>query len=108
MAATNAGTASHTSRSEHEDPTAAEVLAARREIKRQDWAFVVQLRAALLCGLETPAGVLGHEHRPRRRSAPRLEVLTTHPLPAGALPLGNKSRCDAERHWRAYHKASAG
>jgi hypothetical protein len=66
---TNAGTASH-GRSEHEDPTAVEVLAARREIKRQDWAFVAQLRTAILRGLETPAGVLGHEHRPRRRQGP--------------------------------------
>jgi len=41
--------------------------AARRDIKRQDRAFVAQLRAALQCGLETPAGVLGYEHGPRRR-----------------------------------------
>src|SRR5262249_36555233 len=52
---TNAGTASHPGRSEHEDPTAVEVLAARREIKRQDRAFIAQLRAAILGGLETPA-----------------------------------------------------
>jgi hypothetical protein len=67
MAMTNAGTESHTGRSEHENPTAVEVLAARREIKRQDRAFVAQLRAAILCGLETPARVLGNQHGPRRR-----------------------------------------
>ncbi len=31
------------------------------------WAFVTQLRAAILSGLETPAGVLGHQHGSRRR-----------------------------------------
>ena len=70
MPMTEAGTASHAGRSEHEDPTAVEVLAVRREIKRQDRAFVAQLRAAILCGLETAAGVLGRQHGPRRRSSP--------------------------------------
>jgi hypothetical protein len=33
----------------------------RKRIEREDRAFVVQLRAAILCGLETPAGVPGHQ-----------------------------------------------
>ena len=64
--------ASHSGRSKliDQDPIPSEVLDGRRKIERQDWAFVVQLRAALLCGLETPAGVLAHEHGPRTRSSP--------------------------------------
>ena len=60
------GMASHTGRSKliAEDPIAVEVLAARREIERQDRAFVVQLRAAILAGAETARGVLGHVRRP--------------------------------------------
>jgi hypothetical protein len=63
------GMATHTGRSKliDQDPIRSEVLDARRKIERQDWAFVDQLRAALLSGLETPAGVLGHEHEPRSR-----------------------------------------
>ncbi len=58
--------ANHTGRTKliAEDPIAVEVLAARREIERQDRAFVVQLRAAILAGAETARGVLGHVRRP--------------------------------------------
>jgi hypothetical protein len=54
--------ASHTGRSKaiDPDPVAAETLERRKWIKRQDRAFVVQLRAAILRGHETPTGVLGH------------------------------------------------
>jgi hypothetical protein len=34
-------------------------------MKREDRAFVAQLRAAILFGLESPAGVLGHQYGPR-------------------------------------------
>ena len=66
---TDAG-ASHSGHSKliDQDPMSSEVLDGRRKIERQDWAFVVQLRAALLCGLETPTGVLGYERGPRTRS----------------------------------------
>ena len=60
----NAGVASHTFRSSKlvdEDPIP-EVMAVRREIKRQDRAFVVRLRAAILAG--AAHGVLGHVRRP--------------------------------------------
>ena len=64
---TSAGTASHTGHSKliAEDPIAVEVLTARREIERQDRAFVAQLRAAILAGTETAHGVLGYVQRPR-------------------------------------------
>ena len=52
------------------DAVALETLERRKRIEREDRAFVVQLRAAILCGFETPAGVLGHQHGPRRRSSP--------------------------------------
>ncbi len=59
----NAGAASHTFRSKlvDEDPIP-EVMAVRREIKRQDRAFVARLRDAILAGTH---GVLGHVRRPR-------------------------------------------
>jgi hypothetical protein len=59
---TISGVAYHTGHSKaiEPDPVAAETLERRKWIKRQDRAFVVQLRAAILSGLETPAGVLGH------------------------------------------------
>jgi len=41
-----------------------EAIDRRKWIECQDWAFVAQLRAAILAGLETPSGVLGHEHGP--------------------------------------------
>lgn len=49
---TSTGMANHAGRTKliAEDPIAVEVLAARREIERQDRAFVVQLRAAILAG----------------------------------------------------------
>src|SRR6266480_5249756 len=66
MTSSKAGVASHTFRSklvdEHPIP---EVMAVRREIKRQDRAFVVRLRASILAGTETAHGVLGHVRRPR-------------------------------------------
>ena len=67
MASNNAGVAGHTFHSKlvDEDPVAVEVGALRREIKRQDRAFVARLRAAILAGTETPHGVLGHVRRPR-------------------------------------------
>ena len=52
------------------DPVALETVERRNRIEREDRAFVAQLRAAILCGFETPAGVLGHQHGPRRRSSP--------------------------------------
>ena len=52
------------------DAVALETLERRKRIEREDRAFVVQLRAAILCGFETPAGVLGRQHGPRRRSSP--------------------------------------
>jgi hypothetical protein len=56
------GVASHTGHSKaiDADPVAVETIERRKWIERQDWAFVAQLRAAILSGLETPAGVLGH------------------------------------------------
>src|SRR5438874_1354797 len=59
------------------EPTAAgaevtaDLLEQRKQFERQNWAFVTRLRQAVLAGLETPAGVLGHKHGPRksRRSA---------------------------------------
>ena len=64
---TSTGLASHTGRSKliDGDPIAVEVLTARREIERQDRAFVAQLRTAILAGTETAYGVLGHVRRPR-------------------------------------------
>jgi hypothetical protein len=66
MTSSNAGVASHTFRSKlvDEDPIP-EVMAVRREIKRQDCAFVARLRDAILAGTETTHGVLGHVRRPR-------------------------------------------
>ena len=52
------------------DAVALETVERRKRIEREDWAFVAQLRAAILCGFETPTGVLGHQHGPRRRSSP--------------------------------------
>jgi hypothetical protein len=49
------------------DAVALGTLERRKRIEREDRAFVAQLRAAILCGFETPAGVLGHQHGPRRR-----------------------------------------
>ena len=43
-----------------------EIWNLRMELERQNRAFVERLRAAIVAGLETPAGVLGHEHGPRR------------------------------------------
>ena len=64
---TSAGMASHTNHSKliAEDPIPVDILAARREIERQDRAFVAQLRAAILAGTETAHGVLGYVQRPR-------------------------------------------
>ncbi len=66
MTYSNTGVASHTFHSKlvDEDPIA-EVMAARREIKRQDRAFVARLRAAILAGTETAHGVLGYVRHPR-------------------------------------------
>ena len=64
---TNSGMASHTGHSRliNADPITVETAERRKWIERQDRAFVRQLRAAILRGLETPAGVLGHQHGPR-------------------------------------------
>ena len=64
---TSTGMASHTGRSKliAEDPVPVDILSARREIERQDRAFVAQLRTAILAGTETAYGVLGHVRRPR-------------------------------------------
>jgi hypothetical protein len=61
------------------DPIAVETVERRKRMEQQDWAFIAQLRAAILCGLETPAGVLGQEHGPRRppRRPPRRINTTT-------------------------------
>jgi hypothetical protein len=68
---TNSGMASHTGHSKliEADPITVETAERRKWIERQDRAFVRQLRAAILRGLETPAGVLGHQHGPRRPQA---------------------------------------
>jgi len=47
------------------DPVALETVERRNRIE-----LVAQLRAAILCGFETPTGVLGRQHGPRRRSSP--------------------------------------
>jgi len=64
---TSAGMASHTNHSKliAEDPIPVDLLAARREIERQDRAFVDQRRAAILAGTEPAHGVLGYVQRPR-------------------------------------------
>ena len=64
-------TVSHTGDSKliDADVIALETIERRKRIEREDRAFVAQLRAAILCGLGTPAGVLGHEHGPRPRSS---------------------------------------
>jgi len=49
------------------DAVALETLERRKRIEREDRALVAQLRAAILCGFETPAGVLGRQHGPRPR-----------------------------------------
>jgi hypothetical protein len=69
MIMTIAGMASHTGYSKliDADPLALEAVQRRKWIERQDWAFIEQLRAAILSGLETPAGVLGQEYGPRSR-----------------------------------------
>ena len=66
---TNFGMASHAGHSKliDGDPITLETAERRKWIKRQDRAFVRQLRAAILNGLETPAGVLGEEYGPRLR-----------------------------------------
>jgi hypothetical protein len=67
-------TASHTGHSKliDADAIALETIERRNRIEREDRAFVAQLRAAILCGLETPAGVLGRQHGPRRRQDERV------------------------------------
>jgi hypothetical protein len=66
---THSGMASHTGHSKliDADPIALETTERRKWIERQDRAFVRQLRAAILSGLKTPAGVLGQEYGPRSR-----------------------------------------
>jgi hypothetical protein len=58
--------AGHTGRSAliNDDPVAIETVAARRELERQDHAFVAQLRAAILAGQETARGCIGLARRP--------------------------------------------
>jgi hypothetical protein len=62
--------ASHTGHSKaiDADPLAVETIKHRKWIDGQDWAFVAQLRAAILSGLETPAGVLGHLPSPPKHA----------------------------------------
>jgi hypothetical protein len=69
------------------DAVALETLERRKRIEREDRAFVAQLRAAIVCGLETPAGVLGQQHGPRRRQH---EQVRKHA--DGALHPGNGIR----------------
>jgi hypothetical protein len=63
-------TASHSDNSRliDADPVALETIERRKWIERQDRAFVGQLRAAILSGLETPAGVLGHLPSPPKHA----------------------------------------
>jgi hypothetical protein len=61
---TTASDANHNELSDH--ATTLETVERRKRIEHQDRAFVAQLRAAIMCGRETPAGVLGYEHGPRR------------------------------------------
>jgi hypothetical protein len=49
----------------HHDDVTLETTERRKRIEREDRAFVAQLRAAILFGLESPAGVLGHQYGPR-------------------------------------------
>ena len=57
------------------DTVALETVERRKRIEREDPAFVAQLRAAIICGFETPAGVLGRQHGPRRRHSRRMTSL---------------------------------
>jgi hypothetical protein len=50
----------------NQDDVTLENMERRKRMKREDRAFVAQLRAAILFGFETPAGVLGHQYGPRR------------------------------------------
>jgi hypothetical protein len=67
---TISGMASRTARCKaiDADPVAVETIEHRKWIERQDRAFVAQLRAAILSGLETPAGVLGHRPSPPKHA----------------------------------------
>jgi hypothetical protein len=58
MASSNAGVASHTFRTKlvDEGSPIPEVMAVRREIKRQDRAFVARLRASILAGRRPRTG----------------------------------------------------
>jgi hypothetical protein len=60
--------ASHTGRKKAVDKDS---LERRQRLERANRVFIHRLRVAVLSGLETPAGVLGHEHGPRspRRSS---------------------------------------
>jgi len=49
------------------DDVSYDVLERRNYLERQNRAFIEKLRAAITSGLETPAGVLGHEHGPRKK-----------------------------------------
>jgi hypothetical protein len=60
---TTASDANHNELSDH--ATTFETVEHRKRIEHQDRAFVVQLRAAIMCGRETPAGVLGYEDSQR-------------------------------------------
>src|SRR5437588_2693898 len=44
----------------HPDPVTLETAERPNDIKKQDWAFVARLRAAILNGLESAASVLRH------------------------------------------------
>jgi hypothetical protein len=49
------------------DDVSYEALERRNYLERQNRAFIEKLGAAIVNGLETAGGVLGHEHGPRLR-----------------------------------------
>ena len=77
-----------------------EDTARRIDIERQDTTFIAQLRAAILMGFETPAGVLGQEYGPRRvrfatcaqsGCSKRLRVKGTGVRPSRIIPSASRN-----------------
>jgi hypothetical protein len=85
---TVAGMASQTGHSKliDADPIALESIERRKWIEHQDRAFVRQLRAAILSGLETPAGVLGHQ-----RHGPSLQQRKAERRASRGAEIGNRA-----------------
>jgi hypothetical protein len=68
------------------DPISVEIIELRKWIEGQDRAFVSQLRAAILRGLETPAGVLGHQ-----RHGPSLQQRKAERRASRGAEIGNRA-----------------